>query len=230
MDNVSPHPRRIYFERLERSLQPGHRWLDLGCGHSLVPRWFPDQHEVEARLTAPVRHLVGLDLDLGALRANRACTYRLQGTVSALPFPRDSFDLVTSHMLFEHLPDPLTPLREIHGVLRPGGRLILLTPNLFDIVSLVAWVVPNRWHPALVSRLEGRAAEDVYPTYFAFNRRRQIERLLDTAGFVEARVEYLDDPESYDHLPLIGWIEFAWHRLARRLPPLRGTLLIEAVA
>lgn len=48
-----------------------------------------------------------------------------------LPFDDESFDLVVFNELFEHLRlDPIFTVGEVHRVLRPGGRLLLSTPNL----------------------------------------------------------------------------------------------------
>jgi SAM-dependent methyltransferase len=162
------------------------------------------------------------------LRANRACGARVRASAAALPFVSGSFDLVSSNMVFEHLPTVHAPLAECHRVLRPGGQLVLHTPNGFDIVSLAARVVPNRWHPPLVSRLEQRAPEDVYPTYYRFNRLARIKPALAAEGFSRIDVQYLNHPEIYGHVPLLGPLERAWHRVARRVPWLRGTLLVQA--
>ena len=58
------------------------------------------------------------------------------------PYPDESFDVVLFCEVLEHMTnDPLTALREINRVLRPGGRLILTTPNvarLENICRLIA--------------------------------------------------------------------------------------------
>lgn len=52
------------------------------------------------------------------------------GDAHALPFATGSFDAVVTFNTFEHLADPNTAAREIHRVLKPGGRLILHTAFL----------------------------------------------------------------------------------------------------
>jgi SAM-dependent methyltransferase len=49
--------------------------------------------------------------------------------VEDAPFPRSSFDLVTCQHVIEHIADPQTFLRAVGAFLRPGGRLLLVTPN-----------------------------------------------------------------------------------------------------
>lgn len=222
------HPQKVYLTRLEQVLQPGMSWLDIGCGRCLVPRWLPDHRDIEERLSSLADHIVGVDLDLEALRANSSVKRLAMCEATFLPFISRTFDLVTSNMVFEHIERPRPVLEEIRRVTRPGGRLLVHTPNIHDIVTVAARLIPNRLHPGLVSCLEGRAEEDVYPTHFFFNRAKEIRDLLRTAGFEDIRLEYLDHPNAYGHIPLVAQVEALWHCLARRIPALRGTLLIHA--
>jgi ubiquinone/menaquinone biosynthesis C-methylase UbiE len=222
------HPQRVYFDRLEVLLQPGARWLDVGCGRQLIPQWMNGQAERETKLAARAGLFVGIDPDVTALRDNHSCRFKLNADAAALPFADAGFDLVTSNMVFEHVEDPLALLMEIRRVLRPGGRMLALTPNWLDIVTIAARAVPNRFHPAIVSRVETRGEADVHPTHFRFNRPGTIEQLLRRAGFNRCRIDPLKHPDVYSHVPIASLIESVWHRLAVRWPSLRGVLLIEA--
>jgi SAM-dependent methyltransferase len=51
----------------------------------------------------------------------------LSADLAALPFETASFDCITCGYVLEHLPDPRPGLAEIARILRPGGRLLLLT-------------------------------------------------------------------------------------------------------
>ncbi|MEM4188840.1 MAG: class I SAM-dependent methyltransferase, partial [Candidatus Hadarchaeum sp.] len=51
------------------------------------------------------------------------------GSVEDLPFPDDSFDLYTSFETIEHVPNPRKLLAEAVRVLKPGGILLISTPN-----------------------------------------------------------------------------------------------------
>ncbi len=225
-----PHPQRVYLTHISEALNQQTQWLDLGCGRQLVPWWLTGQAELEAEMKSRTQWLVGIDSDFEALRDNHSCQLRLKADGAVLPFADGVFNLVTSNMVFEHLEQPREILIEIRRVLRPGGRLIVLTPNWLDIVTIVARLVPNRLHPAMVSHLEFRGKADVYPTHFRFNRPRTVGRLLHEAGFKDCSIDQLDHPDTYSHVPLIAPIESVWHGLARRWPSLRGTLLIVAEA
>lgn len=46
-----------------------------------------------------------------------------------IPFPNNTFDEVYTKNLFEHLTNPNNVLREIHRILKPKGKLVLITDN-----------------------------------------------------------------------------------------------------
>lgn len=223
-----PHPQQIYFERIEKLLKPEMCWLDVGCGRQLVPKWMGNGEQIETKLCSTAKLIVGIDPDFAALRDNPSCHARLQINSATLPLADNSFDLVTANMVFEHVEAPLPLLKEIRRVLKPGGQLVVLTPNALDIVSLAARAIPNRLHPVIVSSVETRNRSEVYPTHFRFNRPRAIETILREAGFTRWRIELVEHPDAYSHVPIVARVENYWHRLASQWPSLRGVLLIEA--
>lgn len=64
----------------------------------------------------------------------------LQAKVPPLPFQDESFDFVVSFQVIEHIPKDETFLKEVHRVLRKGGKFIVTTPNA--PMSLTR----NPWH------------------------------------------------------------------------------------
>ncbi|HUT26363.1 MAG TPA: glycosyltransferase [Sumerlaeia bacterium] len=90
--------------------------LDAGCGSTQILNGAPQA--------------VGLDLQLSKLRFMRRPGRRLvNGNVLALPFRDATFGVVVCSEVVEHLPKDAEILQELIRVLRPGGSLILGTPD-----------------------------------------------------------------------------------------------------
>jgi SAM-dependent methyltransferase len=75
--------------------------------------------------------VIGFDLSWDALAQCRAGDGMLfcRGDGTKLPIRDESFDAATSFETVEHIPDYAGFVRELHRVLRPGGVLVLSTPN-----------------------------------------------------------------------------------------------------
>lgn len=101
---------------------PGRRVLEVGCGGGALLE----------KLCAMGCSASGVDCLTAAVEAarDRAPGARvLQGEATGIPFAGGSFDSVISQHLIEHLPSCGAALREWMRVLRPGGALVVLTPN-----------------------------------------------------------------------------------------------------
>ncbi|HMC65066.1 MAG TPA: class I SAM-dependent methyltransferase [Gemmataceae bacterium] len=116
------------------------RILDAGCGNGRYSRVLLRHADPEARLTA-------FDLSQNMLRRARERVHSDRAGFAAadltrLPFADQSFDAVVSGWVLEHLPDPRPGLRELARVLRPGGKLLLLTTE----DTLLGAVCSRMWH------------------------------------------------------------------------------------
>ena len=92
--------------------------LDLGVGDGYT-----------IRLIKPKGKITGLDPDREAVAAARERGIAAQeGSAYVLPFPSESFGLVTCIEVLEHLSRPEYALGETHRILQPGGYLLITTP------------------------------------------------------------------------------------------------------
>lgn len=101
------------------------------------------------------------------------------GGADGLPFADRRFDVVTMVELVEHLSEAVTDaaLREARRVLRPGGRLLLSTPNYASL-----WPLVER----LVNRI---GAIDYDAQHINRFDRKRLSATLAAAGFTAARVD-----------------------------------------
>lgn len=108
----------------------GSRVLDAGCGRSLFTEIQPEWPFT----------IVAADVDHDLLLSRKRVFGDLRwvvGEATPQPFRSESFDVLFAGELVEHLPDPRPGLAEFHRVLRPGGILILTTPNRLRLANLV---------------------------------------------------------------------------------------------
>jgi len=106
-----------------KDLRIAGRVLDLGCGTG----W-----KAASLGRDPSNCVVAMDRDARLLEFGRktfGVDRLVQSDGCALPFPASVFDWVLAIEVVEHVPRPEQLLREIHRVLRPGGKLLLTTPN-----------------------------------------------------------------------------------------------------
>jgi SAM-dependent methyltransferase len=83
-----------------------------------------------SRLSSDSTHAIGLDIELErSMEALQEKTPTVCGAGETLPFPANTFDLVLSHEVLEHVQDDQQAICEIVRTLRPGGRLVLFCPN-----------------------------------------------------------------------------------------------------
>ncbi len=94
--------------------------LEGGCGVGMYLHHLADYAD----------HIIGLDVELARLRdANQITTPVINAVGELLPFSENSFNLVLSHEVLEHVSDDQVVIKEIVRILKPGGRLILFCPN-----------------------------------------------------------------------------------------------------
>jgi len=133
----------------------GCRWLDFGCGNGGLVRYLREKGAADA---------VGFDEGWIADRARALSIPILRP--DELASHRGAFEVVTAMEVFEHLPDPVSSLRDIRSLMRPGGLLFYTTGNARPYRNaLIAWpyVLPE--------------------VHVSFYEPRTLHRLLSQTGF-----------------------------------------------
>jgi SAM-dependent methyltransferase len=132
-------------------------WFDSPIGRALIAREFPFLHQGVRRFhgdtllwLGPVA-VGGLDLERCMVRHRVFCALSMQqrdpasmgagtsflyGRPDSLPFPAGSMDAVVLHHALECAIDRRSTVREIHRVLRPGGRLLVCAFNPYSLWGL----------------------------------------------------------------------------------------------
>ncbi len=218
-DRIAPHLEftQAIYERVLNDAVQMQRWLDVGCGHNLLPSWRAPQAD---RLVRSVRQVVGVDYDHAALVQHPNISQRVRADITTLPFRDGCFDVVTANMVLEHVKDPDQLLSEIYRVLAPGGIFLAHTPNLRGYATFLAWLIPEAVKPRLVRWLHGRAEADVYRTYYRINSEAAVRKAAARAGFSRVTVRHLVSDALLVMIPVLVVPELLMIRLLMT-PPLR---------
>lgn len=216
---VEYHPYNIYEQKIISNLDESFTILEAGCGR--------DAHFLK-KLRSKSKTLIGVDLEKGA--GNLDDILYIQGDISNIAVESESVDLVISKAVFEHVPNPVPVFKEIYRVLKPGGDFIFLIPNLGDYVSIISWIIPNKFHSWIMLNTEGRKQEDTFPAYYKINTRRSINRICTQQGFKIVTFDYLGQyPSSLAFNPIMFLLGTCYEKIISRfsfLGFLRGWLLV----
>lgn len=115
--NSSRHYLRLANADFARSLPAGARVLDAGAGTQPYRDLFAHAEYESADFEA---------VEKDYARSTYVCD------LAAIPVENGRFDAVILNQVLEHLPDPGAVLRELHRVLKPGGRLICTCPLFYE--------------------------------------------------------------------------------------------------
>ena len=205
------HPYALLRETVTCAARPHDSVLDIGCGRTApMLRQLADK---VARCTGV--DIVPFDEPAPGLTL-------INADVAAMPqVPDGSVDIAYSRSVMEHLADPQAALREIHRVLKPGGRYIFLTPNKWDYASVASRLIPDRWHPKLVRWVSGRPEADTFPTHYRANTCADLRALAAATGFTVERMSYHGQYPAYLKFnPLMFWLGCRYEALLSGIPAL----------
>ncbi|MDQ8701197.1 class I SAM-dependent methyltransferase [Streptomyces sp. LHD-70] len=158
--------------------------LDVGCGDGTA-----------ARTAAPLlagHRVIGVDWSQDALRRARthlSDVVRGELTDGGLPLASGSADAVLFSEVVEHLVDPDSAMDELRRVLRPGGHLMLSTPNLaawYNRALLLAGVQPV-FSEVSLRGIHGRPGTEVVG-HLRLYTARALREFLTASGFRVVRM------------------------------------------
>jgi arsenite methyltransferase len=118
------------------ALQPGERVLDIGAGPGLLVAEMAEAVGQSGRVTG--LEISDSMLALGRRRCAdhsiRECVAFVKADAVALPFSDGKFDVAVSTQVYEYVADLKAAFAELHRVLRPGGRALIIDTDWDSIV------------------------------------------------------------------------------------------------
>ena len=194
-----------------------------GGGHHLD---FP------TRLRPMAARMVGVDPDPGVGDRPWYDDAHQELVETWAPTTAERFDIVTAVYVVEHVDHPAEFLRAARSLLRPGGSMFGITPNLqhyFGLISALSMHLGlEDW---LLHRIRDRDLIEAYhfPVRYRLNTMRKLSHLAKEAGFSRSRFKCIEDPGMFStYFPvrlqsIPTRYSSAVHRLGR--PGLYGTIL-----
>ncbi len=171
-------------QRLLKPYVVAHQWtkgdlLEVGCGEG---------RGIECLLPAVSTYsaIDKIESAVGRLRERYPQGKFVSGHLPPLPYPDASFDAVVSFQVIEHIENDILFLKEIFRILRPGGVVLITTPNRPMSLSRNPWHVREYTAGELTAlaqtifpnvEMKGISGNDKVMTYHERNK-RSVERIM----------------------------------------------------
>lgn len=145
----------------------------------------------------------------------KAC-FNVSGDASAF---RDTYDVVFSRFLAEHVPDGVAMHRNVHAVLREGGTAFHLIPTLYAAPFVINKLLPERLTYALLKKLSPRRAiSPKFPAHYSacYGNPAWMKRMLGEIGYRHVEVRNFYGHFYYEKIPLLKQLHEGFSALAAR--------------
>lgn len=172
---------RDLVERLD--LRENMRVADVGCGTGVVARMVGEK-------LSPTSSVIGVDISVAMLDVARAKSQALpcefiwhEASADALPLDDASVDMLVSQHAFMLFPDKAAASREMHRVLRDGGKLYVSAWRHYSEQPHYAALIDG------LDRLVSALAANLMKSAFQFETEDEIRTPLMEGGFQDVRVD-----------------------------------------
>jgi len=149
--------------------------VDVGCGTGSLARVLRTEFE----------RYVGVDLVAYPGFPQESWASFVPADLNAVPFPMTeaSADVVVSVETIEHLENPRALFRELLRIVRPGGLLVVTTPNQLSLLSKLTLVMKNQFNAF-------QAAPGLYPAHITALVEQDLLNIAAECGLEHPEIRY----------------------------------------
>jgi 2-polyprenyl-3-methyl-5-hydroxy-6-metoxy-1,4-benzoquinol methylase len=192
IDHVSLPEYRQTIEYLKNRLldfiHKSSKILDAGCG---------SRNQLISRKT--VELLIGCDIDECSIKENGDISVGIMSNTEEMGFRENTFDLIMSFDMIEHLKNPQAFIKNASKSLKQGGVIFLVTPNRNSIFGIAARVIPYKIKVHLTRSIsESPTSNKVH--WYRLNCPSSMVKALASNGFDNIRITLLNRLPSSPHM------------------------------
>jgi len=183
---LEDYPYQIYEREIASVLNNVDTILDAGCGRNAP---------LLRKFCGKARMMIGVDLEEWSVKLPGVRFIKCD--ISNMSLKDKSVDLIISRSVLEHVKHPIFVYKELNRILKPGGSFIFLVPNLGHYASIISMLIPNRHHATILSSIESKRENEVFPVYYKSNTYSSVKKLSELAGFEITDFQYLSQYPYY---------------------------------
>ncbi len=185
---MDERPGIVYEASVSRAAASNAVLLEIGCGR---------EGRRLRRMAAHYRCGVGVDMEVIAQPSTMDHTWLILGDAHHLPIASNSVDVIAMANVAEHLAEPDHAFVECARVLRPHGRLIVMTVNQWFPPIALGRLLPHRLRQIANGLVSGTREEDTFPAFYRANTVASLERAANSAGLQTIEQRYMPHHPHY---------------------------------
>jgi 2-polyprenyl-3-methyl-5-hydroxy-6-metoxy-1,4-benzoquinol methylase len=178
----------VILQMVARVLKKRHRGggtlLDIGCGRG----------DLRSFVSPLVQEYVGVDVVRYPEFPEDAAFVKMDLDSGQVPFPAASADVVAAVETIEHLENPRAFFRELKRLVKPGGIVIVTTPNQLCFLSLLTLFTKRQFNAF-------QEAPGLYPAHITALLEIDLIRIAGECGLSDGQIEY----SHQGRIPLTPW-------------------------
>jgi len=196
-------------------IQKNKKILDLGSGRGHLTDRIKDLM-IQKRID-PKKHLLAADIFHNIFEVKNI-PFKKTDFNKKFPFKASSFDLIYSIEVIEHIRSPYDFISECYRILKPGGILILSTPNILHLTSRFKFFVTGFYDlfepPSILPANAGRLCGHIMPLTIAY-----YDYGLRSAGFknINLSIDKTKSLSSFFYYLLLPFIKFSSYKFKNRV-------------